>query len=178
MSLSNLELSLDHAVQGHLQSGSRDVKLLQGKSLMTWIQIMRKIYTLLFFVFETGSCYAAQAGPELTILLSQPQYSDSRCERPCLASLHQLLKSCIKEAVSEKSRQLTSTTDLSKPTFSWFKFFFITQKDLICHYHKSHLKSTTTTVFGILDWVCHESCNLSDTTFLRGTMMSKKTKQD
>lgn len=89
---------------------------------------MRKIYTLLFFVFETGSCYAAQAGPELTILLSQPQYSDSRCERPCLASLHQLLKSCIKEAVSEKSRQLTSTTDLSTPTFSWFKFFFYHSK--------------------------------------------------
>lgn len=54
--------------------------------------------------------------------------------------------------------------------------FFITQKELVCHYHKSHLKSTTITVFGILDWVCHESCNLSDTTFLRGTMIFKKTK--
>lgn len=174
MSLSNPELSLDHAVQAHLQSGSRDVKLLQGKSLMTWIQIMRKMYTLLFFVFETGSCYAAQAGPELTILLSQtPDVRDHAWPH-----FTNFLKVVSKKLFQRKADNLPVQQTFQSLLFHDSIFFLITQKDLVCHYHKSHLKSTTTTVFGILDWVCHESCNLSDTTFLRGTMMFKKTKQD
>lgn len=145
---------------------------------MIWIQIMRKMYTLLLFVFETGSCYAAQASPELTILLSQPSTQTPDVRYHVWSDFTNFLKVVSKKLFKRKAESLPVQRTFQKPAFSWF-YFLIAQKGLVRHYHKSHLKSTTTTtttVFGILDWVCHESCNLSDTTFVRGTMMFKKTK--
>lgn len=43
----------------------------KGKVWWHEFKLWGKCIRFYFFVFETGSCYAAQAGPELTILLSQ-----------------------------------------------------------------------------------------------------------
>jgi hypothetical protein len=43
-------------------------------------------YFFPFWLFETGSCYEAQAGLDLAILLSQPlEFWECRSTPPCLA---------------------------------------------------------------------------------------------